>query len=136
VVRGRRYPLAMGRVRAKQTMDYGLGPLLARLGTGGMRRKLLRLDRGFYSVRVIQALLTCELPCIMPAVHRGKKPPTAGGPTGTDALAETTHGPWPTYPLPSAQEGHGAFDLAVVCTTRGANEDVTSARPCCMLPGA
>ena len=96
VVRGRRYPLAMGRVRAKQTMDYVLRTLLTRLVTLGIRIKLLLLDRGFYSVRVIQDLLTGEWPVIMPAVKRGKKPATAGGPPGTSALADTTQGQWTT----------------------------------------
>jgi Transposase DDE domain len=120
VVRGRRYTLAMCRVRAKQTMDHVLRTLLARLVTLGMRIKLLLLDRGFYSVRVIQDLITGEQPFIMPAVKRGKKPTTPGGPTGTYALAAEKQGHWTPYTLKSAKEGHVAFDLAVVChNTRG-----------------
>jgi hypothetical protein len=120
VVRGRRYTLAMCRVRAQQTMDYVLRPLLARLVTLGIRIKLLLLDRGFYSVRVIQDLMTAEVPFIMPAVKRGKKPTTAGGPTGTYALAAAKQSHWTSYTLKSAQEGHVTFDLAVVChNTRG-----------------
>jgi hypothetical protein len=120
VVRGRRYTLAMCRVRAKQTMDHVVRTLLARLITLGIRIKLLLLDRGFYSVRVIQDLITCELPFIMPAVKRGKKPTTPGGPTGTYALAAEKQGRWTTYTLKSSHEGHIDFDLAVVChNTRG-----------------
>ena len=120
VVRGRRYTLAMCRVRAKQTMDSVLRTLLARLVALGIRMQLLLLDRGLYSVRVIRDLITAELPCIMPAVTRGKKPTTAGGPTGTYALAAKTQGQWTTYTLKSSTEGQVAFDLAVVChNTRG-----------------
>lgn len=120
VVRGRRYTLAICRVRAKQTMDHVVRTLLARLVTLGIRMKLLLLDRGFYSVRVIQDLITAELPCIMPAVKRGKKPATPGGPTGTYALAAAKHSHWTTYILRRAPEGHVAFDLVVVChNTRG-----------------
>jgi hypothetical protein len=120
VVRGRRYTLAMCRVRAKQTMDYVLRTLLARLVTLGIRIKLLLLDRGFYSVRVIQDLITGELPFIMPAVKRGKKPTTAGGPTGTYALAAAKQSHWTPSTLKSAKEGRVDFDLAVVChNTRG-----------------
>jgi hypothetical protein len=120
VVRGRRYTLAMYRVRAKQRMDYVLRTLLARLVTLGIRLKLLVLDRGFYSVRVIQDLITCELPFIMPVVKRGKTPTTAGGPTGTYALATEKQSRWTTYTLRSAKEGQVDFDLAVVChNTRG-----------------
>jgi Transposase DDE domain len=115
-----RYSLAMCRVQAKQTMDHVVRTLLARLVTLGIRMKLLLLDRGFYSVRVIQDLITGELPFIMPAVKRGKKPMTPGGPTGTYALAQKKEGQWTTYTLKSAQEGHVHFDLAVVChNTRG-----------------
>jgi hypothetical protein len=115
VVRGRRFTLARCRVRAKQTMDYVLRTLLARLGTLGSRIKLLLLDRGFYSVRVIQDLITAELPFIMPAVKRGKKPTTPGGPTGTYAVAAEKQGRWTSYTLKSPREGHVDFDLAVVC---------------------
>ena len=115
VVRGRRYTLAICRVRAKQTMDHVVRTLLERLVTLGIRMKLLLLDRGFYSVRVIQDLLTCELPCIMPAVKRGQKPTTPGGPTGTYALAAAKQGRWTTSTLKRAHDGHVAFALAVVC---------------------
>jgi putative transposase len=115
VVRGQRYTLAMGRVRARQSMDVVLRTLLTRLVTLGIRIKLLLLDRGFYSVRVIQDLIPCELPFIMPAVKRGKKPPTPGGPTGTYALAVEKHSHWTSYTLKSAKEGQVDFALAVVC---------------------
>ena len=120
VVRGRRYTLAMCRVRATQRMDHVLRTLLARLVTLGIRITLLLLDRGFYSVRVIHDLMTCALPFIMPAVKRGKKSTTAGGPTGTYALAAQKHSHWTPYTLKSSTEGHVDFALAVVChNTRG-----------------
>ena len=120
VVRGRRSTLAICRVRAKQTMDHVVRTRLERLVTLGIRMKLLLLDRGFYSARVMRDLITAELPFIMPAVKRGKKPTTPGGPTGTSALAAEQQGRWTRYTLYSPQEGHVDFDLAVVChNTRG-----------------
>jgi putative transposase len=74
VGRGRRYTLAMCCVRATQRMDHVRRTLLARLVTWGIRIKLLVLDRGFYSVRVMRDLITCEVPCMMPAGKRGNKP--------------------------------------------------------------
>jgi hypothetical protein len=92
----------------------------ARLGTLGIRMKLLLLDRGFYSVRLIQDLRTGELPFIMPALKRGKKPTTPGGPTGTSALAAEQQSHWAPSTVKSAKEGHVNFELAVVCHhTRG-----------------
>jgi hypothetical protein len=80
VVRGRRSTLALCRVRAKQTMDHVVRTLLERLVMLGIRLKLLLLDRGFYSVQVMRDLIMGELPFIMPAVKRSKKPTTPGGP--------------------------------------------------------
>jgi hypothetical protein len=120
VVHGRRYTLAMCRVRAKQSMDDVLRTLLARLATLGLRMKLLLLDRGFYSVWVLQDLIPCAWPFIMPAVKRGKKPTTPRGPSGPYALAAEKQSHWTTYTLKSPTEGHAALDLAVVChNTRG-----------------
>ena len=120
VVRGRRYTLAMCRVRAKQRMDHVVRTLLERLVLLGIRIKLIMLDRGFYSVRVMRDLITADLPFIMPAVKRGKKPTTPGGPTGTYKLAAEKQGRWTSYTLTSAQDGQVEFDLAVVChNTRG-----------------
>jgi len=62
VIRGRRYPLASCRVRAKQTMAHVVRPLLARLVTWGIRMTLLLRDRGFYRGRVMRDLITGELP--------------------------------------------------------------------------
>lgn len=120
VVQGRRYPLAICRGRAQQTMDHVVRTLLERVGLLGRRMQLLLLDRGFDSVRVIGDLSTAELPFLMPAVNRGKKPATPGGPTGTYALAAEKQGRWTSSTLKSAQEGQATFDLAVGChTTRG-----------------
>ena len=120
IIRNRRYTLALCRVRAKQSMDHVVRTLLERLVLLGIRIKLMLLDRGFYSVRVIRDLMTAELPFIMPAVKRGKKATTPGGPTGTYKLAAEKQGRWASYTLTSAQDGQVEFDLAVVCTnTRG-----------------
>lgn len=120
VVRGRRYTLAMCRVQAKQTMDHVLRILLSRVITLGIRIKLLLLDRGFDSVRVLQDLITGALPFIRPTVKRGKKPSPAGGSTGTYALAAEQQSRWTSYTLKSSKESQVAFDLAVVChSTRG-----------------
>jgi hypothetical protein len=120
VVRGRRYPLALGRVRAKPRMDPVLRTLLSRWVTWGMRLQRLLLARGFSSLRGLQALMTWGWPCLMPAVKGGKKSSTAAGPTGTSAWAAAKHSHWTPYPLKSATAGHGTCDVAVVChNTRG-----------------
>jgi putative transposase len=109
VVRGRRYPLARDRVRAHQSMASVLRRLRARLLTLGIRSNRLWLDRGCYSVRVMRALSTWELPFLMPAVKRGKKPPPAGGPTGTSALAAETQSRWPGSMFAESSSGPGGL---------------------------
>ena len=135
VVRGRRYTLAMCRVQAKQSMDHVVRILLARLAVLGIRIKLLLLDRGFYSVRVIRDLITAELPFVMPAVKRGKKPTTRGGPTGTYRLAAAKQSQWTTYTLKSAQDGTVEFAWPWCVITREAIGVATSVRGFCMPPG-
>jgi hypothetical protein len=114
-VRGRRYTLAVSRVRAHQSMDHVMRTLLERLVMLGIRIKLVLLERGFYSVRVIRDLIAAELPFIMPAVKRGKKPTTPGGPTGTYVLAAEKQSRWTSSTLRNAHDGSVEFDLAVVC---------------------
>jgi putative transposase len=118
------------RIRAKQRMDYVLRTLLARLATLGIRIKLLLLDRGFYSVRVLQDLMTCRLPFIMPAVKRGKQSTTVGGPTGTYALAAEKHSHWTTYTATAPQQKVSILQ----CRTRGAVAlKMDAHEPCAVL---
>lgn len=115
ILRGRRYTLALGRVRANDRMDQVLKTLLRRLSTLGIKISLLLLDRGFYSVKVISYLLCRQQPFIMPAIKRGKQADQAGGPTGTQAIAQCKSRRWLRYTLTSPQDGSVSFDLAVVC---------------------
>jgi hypothetical protein len=115
IVRGKRYTVALCRVRATMTMDQGLERLHKRLAALAIKARGLLLDRGFYSVKVIRALIDRKQPCIMPAIKRGKTPAQAGGPTGTYVMAQWTCSDWTSYTLSSAKDGQGTFDVAVVC---------------------
>ena len=115
VVGGKRYTLTLCRVRAHMTMDQVLARLFERLDALGIKMRILLLDRGFYSVKVIRALIERRQPFIMPAIKRGKAPTQPGGPTGTYVMAEWTCSAWTTYTLSSAKDGQATFDLAVVC---------------------
>jgi len=78
--RGRRAPLALGRVRATPTRAHVVRPGLPRGGTPGLRRQRGLLARGLYRVRVRRDRSTAAGPFLRPAVNRGQTPPTAGGP--------------------------------------------------------
>jgi putative transposase len=114
ILRGRRYTLALTRVRQGDRMDAVLQCLLGRVETLGVKVSLLLLDRGFYSVRVMDYLMRREQPFIMPAIKRGKKVDAPGGPTGTQAIAQAKRSGWTSYTLSSLKDGAVSFDLAVV----------------------
>lgn len=115
VVNGKRYTLALCRVTTQMTMDQVLERLFHYLSPLSIKVKALLLDRGFYSVKVIRALIEREQPFIMPAIKRGKAPTQPGGPTGTYVMAQWTCSAWTSYTLSSAKDGRVSFDLAVVC---------------------
>lgn len=115
IIKGRRYTLALYRVRAGETMDAVVKKLLRRLRKLQIKIKLLLLDRGFYSVKVIAYLIRRRQPFIMPAVIRGKSADQEGGPTGTRALAQLKISCWTRYTLKDNQSRKVSFDLAVVC---------------------
>jgi hypothetical protein len=113
LLRGRRYTLAICRVRRGERMVQVVQRLMRRLRTLGLKVSLLLLDRGFYSVRVIRYLIRRRQPFLMAATR--KRAEEAGGPTGTQALAQFKSRCWVRYTLKSPQEGKVSFDLAVVC---------------------
>jgi putative transposase len=115
VLSGRRYTLALTRVRKGDKMVKVLKTLMRRLKVLGVRVSLLLVDRGFYSVRVIGYLIRRKQPFIMAATRRGKKADAEGGPTGTFALAHSKSSHWARYTLKSPGDGKVSFDMAVVC---------------------
>lgn len=115
LLRGRRYTLAICRVRKAEKMVQVLKTLLRRIKTLGGKVSLLLVDRGFYSVRVIRYLIRRKQPFIMAATRRGKRAEVEGGPTGTQAMAQCKSSCWSRYTLRSPQDGKVSFELAVVC---------------------
>jgi hypothetical protein len=115
ILRGRRYTLALCRVRATMTMDQVLETLFKQVDALGITCSVLLLDRGFSSVKVIRALIARQQPFIMPAIKRGKPPTQPGGPTGTYVMAQWKQSMWTSYTLSSPKDGQVRFDLAVVC---------------------
>ena len=115
VLRGRRYTLALYRVRAGEKMEEVVSKIMRRLRLIAIKVSLLLLDRGFYSVAVIRYLINAHQPFIMPAVVRGKKATSTNEATGTRALAALKSSCWQTYTLKNADKEEVSFDMAVVC---------------------
>src|SRR5262249_62179789 len=72
--RGRRFTVALCRVRKGDTLEQVLRQLL-RLGqAAGLRCRLLLLDRGFFTVAVVRYLQAARCPVIILMPCRGRKP--------------------------------------------------------------
>ncbi|WP_338030104.1 transposase [Fimbriiglobus ruber] len=71
---GHRYTLAYTWVRAEDSTVEVLQRLLTEVGNSGVRIRKLLLDRGFFSVAVMQFLQERNCPFLMPVVMRGRKP--------------------------------------------------------------
>ena len=111
---GRRYTLAIYRVRAGEKMIEVVKKLLIRLKQIGIPIGLLLLDRGFYNVAVISYLINHHQVFIMPVTVRGRIPEGETLPRGMRAYLERKQGCWASYTLKN-DEAEIRFDLAVVC---------------------
>jgi hypothetical protein len=79
---GRRYTLALTWVRRRDSMVAVLRHLLAKIREIGLKIKYLLLDRGFFSVAVMEFLQQEKLPFLMPAKLSGRKPKRGSKATG------------------------------------------------------
>jgi hypothetical protein len=71
---GQRYTLALTWVRRHETTIKALERLLARIDELGVKIGCLLLDRAFFNVPVVLFLQSREVPFLMPAMFRGRKP--------------------------------------------------------------
>ncbi len=71
---GQRYTLALTWVRRHESMVVVLRRLLSRIRAIGLKMRCLLLDRGFFSVPVVQFLQEESLPFLMPVMFRGRRP--------------------------------------------------------------
>jgi putative transposase len=99
ILRGQRFTLAMTYVRAGEKMPEILKRLLRRCAQLQVKPGLLLLDRGFWSVGVINYLKAARYPFLMPVIARGKKAGQPGGPSGTRVFQSWRKGGWSEYTL-------------------------------------
>ena len=71
---GQRYTLALTWVRRHEAMITALERLLARIDELGLKIRCLLLDRAFFNVPVVEFLQNRQVPFLMPAMFRGRKP--------------------------------------------------------------
>lgn len=72
--RGERFTLAMTYVWKDDSLTEVVDRLLRQVRKIGIRVRCLLLDRGFYSLDVVQHLKTVRCPFLVPVVRRGRRP--------------------------------------------------------------
>lgn len=82
VMYGQRYTLALTWVRRHETAVTALRRLIARIRELGLKIRCLLLDRAFFNVPVTEYLQGEQIPFLMPAMFRGRKPKKGRAKTG------------------------------------------------------
>ncbi len=90
--KGYRYTLAVTYVQYGDSMKEVLQRLLAIVHRRGVKIRFLLLDKGFFSVEVIQYLHRADHGFVMPAVARGRKPKAPKMPRGLRRLLKKKDG--------------------------------------------
>lgn len=114
VCHGQRFTVALTRVDKGECMKVVVQRLLQWGRRAGIRPKLLLMDRGFYSVAVIQYLKKAKVPFLMPAVARGRKPKDGQPATGIRAFQILKRGGWHEHTLRSGKRST-KVGIAVYC---------------------
>src|SRR4051795_8349450 len=83
VRKGQRYTVALTGVAKGEPLKDVVQRLLRQAASGGIRARLLLLDRGFYSVAVVRYLQAARVPFLMPVVCHGRSPKPQNGPSGS-----------------------------------------------------
>jgi len=97
---GRRYTLALTWVRRHESTVAVLRRLLGRIREIGLKIKYLLLDRGFFSVAVMECLQQENLPFLMPVKFSGRRPKKGSKPSGLRALKRKAAG-WYSHTMKS-----------------------------------
>jgi putative transposase len=92
VHRGHRYTLALTRVEQSEPMQDVVKRLVRIVRRRGVRIKFLLLDKGFFSLGVIDYLRRAGYGFIIPAAVRGRKPARGRTATGLRALLNNKQG--------------------------------------------
>jgi hypothetical protein len=111
---GQRYTVALTWVRKHETMIRVLGRLFEQIERIGLKTRCLLLDAAFYNLDVVVFLQERNLPFLMPAVIRGRKPKRGKPRTGLRLLQKQGAG-WHAHTL---KRGKSQADISICITYR------------------
>jgi Transposase DDE domain len=115
VRQGQRYTVALTGVRKGEALKDVVQRLLRQAAAGGVRPRLLLLDRGFYSVAVVCYLQAARVPFLMPVVCHGRSPRQPGGPSGSYVFRTWKKSGWSHYTLTDAKGRTATVSIGVKC---------------------
>jgi putative transposase len=117
--KGYRYTLALTHVEYGESMKEVVQRLLAIVRRRGVKIRFLLLDKGFFSVAVIQYLHRARYGFIIPAVVRGRKPKDPKAPLhGLRALLKSKNGYYrETLTSPQTKEKKKASVKVKICVS-------------------
>lgn len=99
---GRRYTLALTWVRRHESTVTVLRRLVARIREIGLKIRYLLLDRGFFSVAVMEFLQQENLAFVMPVKFAGRRPKRGSKPSGLRAFKSKPAG-WYSHTMKSGK---------------------------------
>lgn len=103
-----RYTVALSAVSHKEAMTAVLTRILGQIADAGVRVRGLLLDKAFFTVPVMLLLQEQNLPFVIPAQVRGRKPRPGVKATGIRAMRQRRAGRW-AY----TQTGRGGASVAI-----------------------
>jgi putative transposase len=118
---GQRYTLALTWVRRHESTVTALERLLARIDELGLKIRCVLLDRAFFNVPVVELLQRRQVPLLMPAMFRGRKPKKKCPLTGLHWIKRQPAG-WYQHILKNAQQ-HVPIKICVAYRTHKNRKD-------------
>lgn len=115
---GRRYTLALTRVRGSDSRVAVLRRLIGRIRSLGLKIKRLLLDRAFFNIPVISYLKAERIRFLMPVMIRGRKPKPGRKATGLRKIRRQKAG-WYTHEM--KHKGQSVVVSICVCYRRHRN---------------
>jgi hypothetical protein len=112
---GKRYMVALTAVERGEPLNDVVRRLLRQVRSVGVKPRLVLLDRGFYSVTVIQYLQAAQYPFLRPVVCRGRKRDDPRGPSGTNVFAAEKRSGWFEHTVTNAAQRTATVSICVVC---------------------
>lgn len=113
VRKGYRFTLAATRVKPGEKLVNVVARLLTRVSELGIRLRFLLLDRGFYTVDIVNYLKRTHRPFVMPTKHHGRKPKDPTKAKSTRRFLTWRRGGWSEHTWKDNQGRAATVNIAV-----------------------